>query len=190
MIAAPEAAWVVPAALAVRTLVVAVVVIAGLRLVGKRHLGQMNIADLAAVMAIANGVQNAMTHGTGLLAGGFASAATLLLLAAGLAFVARRAPRAERHLAGAPSLLVWDGEVLWERLHRHQILPAEIEAAVREHGLASTHDVLSATLEADGSISVVPREADHRIHRQAIDRPRDATRSTSFQRRPDAPAGG
>ena len=74
-----QSVWVVPAALAVRTLLITFVVILGFRLFGKRELGQMNIPDLAAIMAIANGVQNAMTHGTGLLAGGIASATSLFL---------------------------------------------------------------------------------------------------------------
>ena len=50
MIAAQHSSWVLPAALAVRTLAIAIVVILGLRLFGKREMGQLNIADLAAIM--------------------------------------------------------------------------------------------------------------------------------------------
>jgi uncharacterized membrane protein YcaP (DUF421 family) len=149
------AVWVVPAALAVRTLAIAIVVIVGLRLFGKRQLGQMNIADLAAIMALANAVQNAMTNGTGLYIGGAASAATLLVLAAFLAFIIRRSPGLERPIVGSPSLLVWRGGVLWERLGRYRITVRELEMAAREHGLSGIDEIVSATLEIDGSISVV-----------------------------------
>jgi uncharacterized membrane protein YcaP (DUF421 family) len=171
MIAAEQGSWVLPAALALRTLTIAVIVIIGLRLFGKRQLGQLNIADLAAIMAIANGVQNAMTHGTGLLTGGMASAATLLVMAAGLAFLVRRFPRLERRIVGSPFLLVWDGHVLPERVRRAAMTEEEVEAAVREHGFASLSDVRSAVLEVDGSISVVSRDDTHRIHHQALPPP-------------------
>lgn len=168
MIASQQAPWVLPAALAVRTLVIAALVVVGLRLFGKRELGQLNIADLAAIMAIANGVQNAMTHGTGLLSGGIASATALLLMAAGMAFLARRAPFLERPVVGSPMLVVWDGRILAERLRRACITAQEVRAAVREHGFASVHDVWSAVLEVDGSISIIARDEGHRAHRRAI----------------------
>ena len=163
-----ESVWVVPAALAVRTLLVALVVIVGLRLFGKRELGQMNIADLAAIMAIANGVQNAMTHGTGLLAGGIASATSLLLCAGGLAFLVRRSTAVEHRIIGSPTLLVWEGNPLWERLQRQRITVAELDTAMRESGLSTLDEVLTATLEPDGTISIIPKTAGTRTHLRAL----------------------
>lgn len=168
MTASQQAPWLLPAALAVRTLIIAVVVIVGLRLFGKRELGQMNIADLAAIMAIANGVQNAMTRGSGLLVGGMASASALLFMAVGLAFLARRAPSLERPVVGSPVLVVWDGRILGERLRRACLTGQEVRAAVREHGFASVRDVWSAVLEVDGSISIVARDENHRTHQRAL----------------------
>ena len=47
-------------AVVVRTLLVYVGVFVGLRLAGKRELGQMTVFDLVVVLLIANAVQNAM----------------------------------------------------------------------------------------------------------------------------------
>ena len=163
-----QGVWVVPAALAVRTLLIAFVVILGLRLFGKRELGQMNVADLAAIMAIANGVQNAMTHGTGLLVGGIASATSLFLCAAGLAFLVRRSKHIERRIIGSPTLLVWEGNPLWERLQRQRVTVAELDTAIREYGLSNLDEVLTATLEPDGSISIIPKTTGARTHRRAL----------------------
>ena len=163
-----QSVWVVPAALAVRTLLITFVVILGFRLFGKRELGQMNIPDLAAIMAIANGVQNAMTHGTGLLAGGIASATSLFLCAAGLAFLVRRSTRVDRRIIGSPTLLVWEGHPLWERLQQQRITVAELDTALREYGLSNLDEVLTATLEPDGTISIVPKTAGTRTHRRAL----------------------
>ena len=65
--------------IAARTLIVLVVLILGLRLVARRHIGEMNIYDLALLLALANSVQNAMTKGSGHLGVGLVSAGVLLL---------------------------------------------------------------------------------------------------------------
>ena len=65
--------------IAARTLVVLFALVVGLRLLGKRQIGQMNIYDLALVMLLANGVQNAMTKGSGFLGAGMFSAGALFI---------------------------------------------------------------------------------------------------------------
>ena len=109
------------AALAVRTAVIAGVAIVGLRLLGKRQLGQMNIYDLAMVMALANAVQNAMTRGSGHLLAGLVSAGTLLAISAAITAVVLRLPRVEGSLVGSPTLLVYDGRLIRPQLRRQRV---------------------------------------------------------------------
>jgi uncharacterized membrane protein YcaP (DUF421 family) len=168
MILAATSWWVFPAATGIRTLVVAVAVVGGMRLFGKRELSQLNIADLAAIMALANAVQNAMTAGSGLLSVGLASAGTLFLFSGVLSALFVLAPSVERRAIGAPVLLVYDGRLLRARLRREAVTRDEVMQAVREHGLDDLVEVLSATLEVDGSISVVSRRREHRRHPKAV----------------------
>jgi len=63
-----------------RTAIVFAACVIGLRLLGKRQIGQFNIYDLAMIMALANAVQNAMTSGTGNFTTGVVCAGVLLLL--------------------------------------------------------------------------------------------------------------
>jgi uncharacterized membrane protein YcaP (DUF421 family) len=156
-------------ALATRTAIVAVVVIGGLRLFGKRELGQMNVYDLAMLIAVSNAVQNAMTQGSGYLAAGFATSGTLLFVAALLAAAARRSRTVERVVAGSPTLLAFDGALIPEHLRAEGVTPDEVMAAVREHGLAHLSQVLAATLEVDGTISVIDVSAEHRRHARALE---------------------
>ena len=146
------------AAIATRTAAVAVVAIVGLRLAGKRQLGQMNIYDLAMIMALANAVQNAMTRGSGHLLAGLVSATTLLVIAAAITALVLRRPRLESALVGGPTLLAYNGRVLQPALRRQGITLEQLMTAVRERGLADIGDVLTATLEVDGTISVIPKE--------------------------------
>ena len=157
------------AALAVRTAVIVVVVVAGLRVIGKRQLGQMNIYDLAMVMALANAVQNAMTRGSGHLLAGLVSAATLLGVSGLITAVVLRRPRLEGLLLGTPTLLVYDGRVVRPHLRRSGVTLEQLQSAVRERGLGGLHDVLTVTLEVDGTISVIPKDEPSGRHPGPVD---------------------
>jgi uncharacterized membrane protein YcaP (DUF421 family) len=144
--------------IAVRTAVVLIYLTAGLRLLGKRQLGQMNIYDLAMVMALANAVQNAMTAGSGHLAAGVVSAGMLLLLGRLLTLAFARSPTLEQRLCGTPTILISDGHVIRDHLRRECVTLDEVMAVLRHHGLTHPSEVKLAVLEVDGTLSVVPRD--------------------------------
>jgi uncharacterized membrane protein YcaP (DUF421 family) len=144
------------AVIAGKTAVVFFVLIAGLRLLGKRELGQMNLYDLVLIVVLGNSVQNAMINGDNTLVGGIVSAATLLVLAFGLNRIVSRSRRAEGLLVGEPSVIVADGRMITARMKREGINQDQLFAALREHGIEGLHGVRLAVLEADGTISVIP----------------------------------
>lgn len=143
-----------------RTAIVYVAILLGLRLSGKRELGQMTTFDLVVLLLIANGVQNAMVGPDTSLAGGIVAAATLLLLNWLLARVSWRFPSLRRWLEGVPTVLVSNGETVAANLRREGVDEATLAAAFREHGIEAIGNVALAVLEIDGSISVVPKSAE------------------------------
>ena len=136
-----------------RTVVVYLVVLAGVRLSGKREVGQMTPFDLTLLLLISNSVQNAMTGPDTSLAGGVVAAVTLLVLNYLIAEVSGGNRRFRRFIQGQPTLLVHDGEVISSHLAREHVSMDELQRALREHGIGSYHDVALAVLEVDGSIS-------------------------------------
>jgi len=62
-----------------KTTAVYLFLVLGLRLLGKRELGQMTVYDLVLLIVLANSVQNAMVGDT-TLAGGLVAGTTLLIL--------------------------------------------------------------------------------------------------------------
>jgi len=142
---------------AIKTVIVMVLLVIGFRLLGKREAAQLNLYDLAMLMALANAVQNAMTGGLGNLPVGLATSSTLIVAAFVLTRVVVRRPALEQRLVGSPTLLVHDGQVLAPRLRRNLVSPDELAEACRQHGLEGTADCALAVLEVDGSISVVSR---------------------------------
>jgi uncharacterized membrane protein YcaP (DUF421 family) len=139
-----------------RTTLVYVVVLAGLRLAGKRELGQMTVFDLVVVLLIANAVQNAMTGPDFSVQGGLIAAGVLLVLNRLIAIVRIHNESWGRLLEGMPTVLVQDGQFLEPRLRKEGLERSQIEMAIREHGIEDLGQVRLAVLETDGSISVVP----------------------------------
>jgi len=143
----------------IRTVVVYLVIFAGLRLMGKREMGQMTVLDLVAILLVANAVQNAMVGPDVSLAGGVIAGLTLLAVNASLSALRLRGGLWGRLLEGTPTVLVEDGEFIPPHLRKEGLERSEVEMAMREHGIASVRDVKLAVLETDGSISIVPRDS-------------------------------
>lgn len=136
-----------------RTAVIYVVVLLGVRLSGKREVGQMTPFDLTLLLLISNSVQNAMTGSDTSLIGGIAAAATLLLMNYLIAELSGTNRRFRKIIQGTPTLLVHDGQVLTPHLAKEHVSMDELERAMREHGINSCHQLALAVLEVDGSIS-------------------------------------
>ncbi len=154
--------------IAARTAIILIILVVGLRLLGKRQIGQMNIYDLAMIMALANSVQNAMTGGKGHLSVGIVSAGTLLVIGWALSLIFVRLPKLEERIVGMPTLMVNDGHFLEDRMRREHVTESQIYMAMRQHGIGDVREVLMAVLEVDGSISIVPKVANHqRLKRRA-----------------------
>ena len=142
-----------------RTVIVYVALLLGLRLAGKRELGQMTPFDLVVILLIANAVQNAMVGSDTSLTGGLVAAGVLIAGNYGVAFARGRIPVLRRVIEGTPTLLIHSGRVLPEYLRREGLGEDDLMMAVREHGIRDLDGVQSAVLETDGSISIVPEGA-------------------------------
>ncbi|MCS6962786.1 DUF421 domain-containing protein [Thermoflexus sp.] len=152
----------------IRAAAVYLAVLIGLRLSGKREIGQMTLFDLVMLLLLANAVQNAMVGPDTSLSGGILAAGVLLALNVVVAQLRLRWRPLQTLLEGTPTLLVLHGRVMERNLRREGLDPALLEAALREHGLTDVRDVEIAVLEVDGSISVVPAGGTtHRIRHPA-----------------------
>jgi uncharacterized membrane protein YcaP (DUF421 family) len=136
-----------------RTVVIYLVVLVGVRLSGKREVGQMTPFDLVLLLLISNSVQNAMTGPDTSVLGGIAAAVTLLVMNYGVAEVSGINRRFRKVVEGQPSLLVHDGQIIAPHMAKEHVSMDELERALREHGINNYHDVALAVLEVDGSIS-------------------------------------
>src|SRR6476620_7460331 len=160
--------------IALRTAAIYMVVLLGVRLSGKREVGQMTPFDLTLLLLISNSVQNAMTGSDTSLIGGIAAAITLLIMNYLVAEVSGSNRRFRKLVQGQPSLLIHDGQVMTAHMAKEHVSMDELERALREHGINSYHDVALGVLEVDGSISCLkydemnPAAHNHLVRRKYL----------------------
>ena len=152
--------------LVIRAVIIYVVFFIGLRLFGKRELGQFTTFDLVLVLLIANALQPAITGPDNSVTGGIIIVAILLLFNRGVAMVRSRWPWFDRLIEPPPTVVVEDGKIIKKNLDDEGLSVDDVEMAVREHGVEKLSEVKQAVLENDGSISVVTKGSGDRYRRR------------------------
>jgi uncharacterized membrane protein YcaP (DUF421 family) len=140
-----------------RTLCVYSFLLVGLRLAGKRELGQLNPFDLVVLLLLSNTVQNAIIGNDNSLVGGIAGATALLLINWVVVRYLYTHPAIARLIEGDSDLLIRDGVIREKHLRRELITRAELEAAARRQGLEGLHAVRSCRLEVGGALTFVQK---------------------------------
>jgi uncharacterized membrane protein YcaP (DUF421 family) len=130
-----------------------------LRLTGKRQVGQLAPFDLVLLLVLSNAVQNSMNAGDNSLVGGLISAATLVFVNWLIGYATYRNKKLEALIEGRPLVLIHHGRLYEDAMSRAQLTHHELNAAIRQAGVSCPEDVLSAILENNGAISVIPKLA-------------------------------
>ncbi len=142
----------------VRTLAVYVFLLVGLRLAGKREMGQLNPFDFVVLLLLSNTVQNAIIGNDNSLVGGIIGATALLVINWFVVRYLYRHPTMARLLEGDPDLLIRNGQLRPKHLERELITPEELEAAARRQGIEGLHNVETCRLEVGGALTFVAKE--------------------------------
>ena len=160
--------------IALRTGVIYLLVLVGVRLSGKREVGQMTPFDLTLLLLLSNSVQNAMTGPDTSLMGGAIAACTLLVLNYIVAELSGANRRFRRFIQGQPSLLVHDGIPIESHMAKEHVSFDEMHRALREHGINAVDQVALAVLEVHGSSSclkydeIKPDASTHLVRRKGV----------------------
>lgn len=142
-----------------RSAVVYLFLVIAIRFFGKKELSQLSTTDLVFIVLISNSVQNAMVGSDTSLQGGILAAAVLFLLNYILKLVMYRSTAFKEAVEGKAVILIYEGKIDIDHLHKERITMDELDEAIREHGVDSYKHVKLAILEVDGNISVISGEA-------------------------------
>lgn len=142
----------------VRTVILYLVIVIGIRLMGKRQIGQLEpsefvlsllIADLAAVPMQDFGIPIIM---------GVIPILTLLCLSTILSVLTVKSIRIRALLCSRPSIVVQDGRILSREMVKNRFTVDELMEELRVVGVTDLETVKYAVLETTGRISVILRK--------------------------------
>jgi uncharacterized membrane protein YcaP (DUF421 family) len=140
----------------ITTAVTFVTVVAALRLVGTQALARMSGYDMVATVTLGTIVAGVAMNEHVTVTDGIAALVTLLVLQEGIRVLQSRWRFAHYAVRQQPIVLLWDGQLLEDRLRANRISADEVRAAIRGVGLTSFAKARIVVIENDGGWSVIP----------------------------------
>ena len=146
-----------------RTVILYLLIILGIRLMGKRQVGELEPSELVLALIIADLAAVPMQDlGIPLLAG-IVPIFTLLALTMAISVLNLRSLRFRALLCGRPSVVVEDGIVIERELRRNRFTLDELMEELRLKGVTDLRSVRYAILETNGQLSVLPQAEERPI---------------------------
>ena len=139
-----------------RTVILYFLIMTGLRLMGKRQIGELEPGELVLTMMISDLATVPMQDfGIPLLAG-VIPILTLLALSMLLSQLSLSSLRFRRLACGAPSVLIREGVLQQETMRKNRYTLDELLEELRGQGITGVEEVKYAVLENSGQLSVLP----------------------------------
>jgi uncharacterized membrane protein YcaP (DUF421 family) len=125
------------------------------RIVLRRDVGPIGVADVLLLVLVADASQNGMAGGYKSITDGFILVATIAGWSYAFDWAAFHFAPVRRILEPRPLKLVSDGRLLRANMRRELITMEELQAKLREHGIEDISTVKVAMMENDGEITII-----------------------------------
>ena len=140
-----------------RTVLLYALLIVGLRLTGKRQIGQLEPIEFVLMMLLSDLASVPMQDFGLPLLQGIIPIATLLALSTLLSGISLLSVRFRSLICGEPTIIVRDGVLQQTAMKRSRLTLDEVLEELRVQGVSSLADVKYAVLETSGQLSVLLR---------------------------------
>ena len=144
----------------IRTITLYLFIIAGIRLLGKHQIGQLEPSELVLSLIIADLASVPMQDNGIPLLSGLIPIVVLLALSTILSVLCTKSIRFRALLCGRPSIVVENGQVAQAELKKNRLTIDELMEELRIQGYADFKSIKFALLETNGQLSVLPYAAD------------------------------
>ena len=125
------------------------------RIWGRKHMGQLSPFDFILLLIISECFQSALQGEEKSITGGMIALTTLVSLNTILSRTTFFSRRLEKIIDGAPKILIKDG-IVDEEMRKKEVLSyQDLYTALRMEGVLEIKDVVQATIEPNGRLSVV-----------------------------------
>ena len=140
----------------VRTIILYFFIMAGMRLMGKRQIGELEPSELVLTMMISDLAAVPMQDFGIPLLFGLVPILTLLALSLLLCQISLRSIRFRALVCGTPTVLIREGVLQQSAMRKNRYTLDELLEELREQGFTCVEDVKYAVLENSGQLTVFP----------------------------------
>ena len=127
------------------------------RVVVRRRVGAIGMADILILVIIADAAQNAMSGEYKSVTEGAILVGTIMFWNVAIDWLNFRVPALRPWLEPPPMLLIQNGRILHRNLRHEYLTEDELKAKLREKGVRDYSEVAEAHMESDGNVSVIRR---------------------------------
>ena len=138
-----------------RTIILYLLIIAGVRLMGKRQVGELEPSELVLSLLIADLAAVPMQDFGIPLLTGVIPILTLLSLTMILSVLTMKSVRFRALMCGRPSIIIRDGQIDQKEMSRNRLTVDELLEELRAKGCTDPSTVKYAILETNGQLSVL-----------------------------------
>ena len=138
-----------------RTIILYMVLIIGLRLTGKRQIGELEPNELVLTMLLSDLASVPMQDFGIPLLSGVVPIIIILCLSMLLSFLSLRSVRFRTLVCGQPAIIIRDGKLQQQAMHRNRLTLDELLEELRGQGVTDLATVKYAVLETGGQLSVL-----------------------------------
>ena len=142
-----------------RTVILYLLLIVGLRLTGKRQIGELEPIELVLTMLLSDLASVPMQDFGIPLVNGVIPIITLLAMSMLLSCLSLRSVRFRTLICGEPALIIRDGQLQQAAMRHNRLTLDELFEELRTQGVTDIRDVKYAVLETGGQLSVLLRTA-------------------------------
>lgn len=139
---------------ALRTLVMFIVILAGLRVMGKRGVSHLSVFELGVIVGLGSAAGDPMFYKDVGLLQGFVVFGVVLGLYRVLEWILNRSQRTSERLEGRPVEVVSDGRLVHEAVDSLEITTPELFTQLRVRSVAHLGQIERAIVEPNGAVSI------------------------------------
>ena len=129
------------------------------RVVVKRRIGAVGMADILILVIVADAAQNGMAGEYRSITDAFILVGTLIGWNMLIDWITFRFPSLQKLLEPPPLLLIDDGRVLHRHLRIELMSQSDLQTKLREHGITDPREVAKAYIEPDGQVTVLKKKS-------------------------------
>lgn len=138
-----------------RTIILYLLLLVGLRLTGKRQIGELEPIELVLTMLLSDLAAVPMQDFGIPLVNGIVPIVTLLAMSMLLSTLSLRSVRFRTLLCGKPAIIIRDGKLQQDAMRHNRLTLDELYEELRTQGVTDIQDVKYAILETGGQLSIL-----------------------------------